>query len=60
MTVMILGGLQLMAIGIIGEYLGRLFIESKHRPLYLLEEYSAPQGGRDIGVLDELRREAGR
>lgn len=59
-TVMILGGLQLMAIGIIGEYLGRLFIESKHRPLYLLEEYSAPEGGRDIGVLDELRREAGR
>lgn len=38
-TVMILGGLQLMAIGIIGEYLGRLFIESKRRPLYLLEEY---------------------
>lgn len=38
-TVLILGGLQLMAIGIIGEYLGRLFIESKRRPLYLLEEY---------------------
>lgn len=38
-TVMILGGLQLMAIGIIGEYLGRLFIESKRRPLYLLEGY---------------------
>ncbi|GGI17009.1 glycosyltransferase family 2 protein [Oxalicibacterium faecigallinarum] len=41
-TVMILGGLQLMAIGIIGEYLGRLFIESKRRPLYLLENYRAP------------------
>ena len=41
-TVMILGGLQLMAIGIIGEYLGRLFIESKRRPLYLLEDYQPP------------------
>lgn len=38
-TVLILGGMQLMAIGIIGEYLGRLFIESKRRPLYLLEEF---------------------
>ncbi|RQO33661.1 glycosyltransferase [Herminiimonas sp. KBW02] len=59
-TVMILGGLQLMAIGIIGEYLGRLFIESKHRPLYLLEEYVAPQGDEDITVVDELWRERGR
>ena len=27
-----------MAMGIIGEYLGRLFMESKRRPLYLLDE----------------------
>ncbi|WP_076591332.1 glycosyltransferase family 2 protein [Herminiimonas arsenitoxidans] len=45
-TVMILGGLQLMAIGIIGEYLGRLFIESKRRPLYLLEEYEPPSSSK--------------
>ena len=32
-------GLQLMAMGILGEYLGRLFMESKRRPLYLLDEY---------------------
>lgn len=56
-TVMILGGLQLMAIGIIGEYLGRLFIESKHRPLYLLEEYEAPLGKPDISVTGEQWRE---
>ena len=36
---MLLGGLQLMAMGIIGEYLGRLCMESKRRPLYLLDEY---------------------
>jgi len=43
LTILILGGLQLMAMGIIGEYLGRLFKESKHRPLYLIDEYVAPQ-----------------
>ena len=43
LTILILGGLQLMAMGIIGEYLGRLFMESKRRPLFLIEEYIAPQ-----------------
>lgn len=38
-----LGGLQLMAIGVLGEYLGRLFVEAKGRPLYLVEELSPPQ-----------------
>ena len=37
-TILLMGGLQLMAMGIIGEYLGRLFMESKRRPLYLLDE----------------------
>lgn len=42
LTILILGGLQLMAMGIIGEYLGRLFMESKRRPLFLIDEYAAP------------------
>jgi glycosyltransferase involved in cell wall biosynthesis len=37
-----LGGLQLMAIGVLGEYLGRLFVEAKNRPLYLIEELHPP------------------
>ena len=37
-----LGGLQLMAIGVLGEYVGRLFVEAKKRPLYLIEELQPP------------------
>src|SRR5215469_2811087 len=38
MTVMlIIGGAQLFVLGIVGEYLGRLYMESKHRPVYLVE-----------------------
>ena len=37
-VVMFLGGTQLMAIGIIGEYLARVFVEVKQRPLYLVAD----------------------
>ena len=37
-TVLFLGAMQLFVLGIIGEYLGRLFIESKRRPLYMIAE----------------------
>jgi glycosyltransferase involved in cell wall biosynthesis len=41
-TVLFLGGAQLVAIGIVGEYIGRMFDESKNRPLYLLNAYLRP------------------
>jgi len=37
-AVMFLGGLQLLSIGVIGEYLARMFDESKQRPLYFLKD----------------------
>ena len=44
MTVMLfLGAMQLIAIGILGEYIARIFNESKNRPTYLVNEYQKRQ-----------------
>lgn len=37
-SVLLIGGIQLMVLGIIGEYLGKMFIQTKQRPPYLIKE----------------------
>ncbi len=38
-SVWAIGGLQLLAIGIIGEYIGKIYMETKARPKFIVQEY---------------------
>ena len=47
LLILFFSGIQILLFGILGEYLGRIFNESKHRPLYLVNEYNGEKEMND-------------
>jgi len=45
MSIWMLGGLQLVALGMIGEYVGKIYMETKRRPKFILEEHLTSDEG---------------
>lgn len=37
-VIMLIGGIQLLCIGILGQYLAKTYLETKHRPVYITKE----------------------
>jgi dolichol-phosphate mannosyltransferase len=46
LVVVVVSAIQMFVLGMIGEYLGRLYVESKRRPLYLVADIAGPVRGR--------------
>ena len=42
-VILMVGGLQLLALGIIGEYLAKTYLETKHRPIYIIKRTEKDQ-----------------
>ena len=37
-AIVVLGGVQMLSLGVIGEYIGKIYMETKERPKYFIEE----------------------
>ena len=47
MSIWLIGGVNLIALGLIGEYIGKIYLETKGRPRFLIESYIKPSGAEE-------------
>ncbi len=50
---LLIGGMQMISIGIVGEYVGRIYTEAKHRPLYVARSVLKRRGGFDPQIPED-------
>jgi polyisoprenyl-phosphate glycosyltransferase len=56
--IMVIGGVQLLMIGVMGEYIGKVLSEIKHRPVYFVAEHRVKEARGDSGEAGEAPRNA--
>ncbi len=47
LIVVVIGAVQMFVLGLMGEYIGRLYNEAKHRPLYIVQQIAGGEGRRE-------------
>jgi hypothetical protein len=56
--IMVIGGVQLLMIGVMGEYIGKVLSEIKHRPVYFVAEHAVRPAKDESSPADEARNAA--
>jgi glycosyltransferase involved in cell wall biosynthesis len=55
LVILFLGGIQLVCIGLLGEYIGRIYDEVRRRPLFLIQQLHQSGDSRKSGLVEELQ-----
>ena len=56
--IMVIGGVQLLMIGVMGEYIGKVLSEIKHRPVYFVAEHTVKRARDESSAADGAERDA--